>query len=321
MIVYYSCCAPRPLYTGGAHLRDEMMNKPVTIRLIKYIWMGCLGIFLCAALAHGLEVPKLNGRVNDFAGMLSSATENQLETVLTDLERTDSTQIVVLTIPSLEGENIEEYSIRVADAWKIGQKKIDNGAILIISKNDRKLRIEVGYGLEGTLTDLIAGRIIGNIIAPQFKTGNFDQGVTDGVQAMIQVVRGEFKATEETRRAPGPSRGHSNLFSVVVFLFLINLMGRIRRPLGALFGGILFPILGAMFFNLGLLWSVLMIPIGVICGLLMSLFGSPLSFSSTPSQRRHGGGFWLGGGGGGFGGGGFSGGGGGFGGGGASGGW
>lgn len=299
------------------------MNKPVTIRLIKYIWMGCLGIFLCAALAHGLEVPELKGRVNDFAGMLSPATENQLETVLKDLERTDSTQIVVLTIASLEGENIEEYSIRVADSWKIGQKGLDNGAILIISKNDRKLRIEVGYGLEGTLTDLMAGRIIGNIIVPRFKTGNFDQGVMDGVQAMIQVVRGEFKATQGNRRAPSSTREHSNLFSVIVFLFLINLMGRIRRPFGALSGGILFPILGAMFLNLGLFWTALMIPIGAICGLVMSFFSPPLSSSSATVHRRHGGGYWLGGGGG-FGGGGFggfSGGGGGFGGGGASGGW
>ena len=286
--------------------------------------MGSLVIFLCAVLAHGLEVPELKQRVNDYADMLSPSTENQLETVLSDLERTDSTQIVVLTLPSLEGENIEEYAIRVAESWKIGQKGLDNGAMLIISKNDRKLRIEVGYGLEGSLTDLMAGRIIRNIIAPQFKAGNFDQGVTDGIQGMIQVVRGEFKAAEKTRRlAPRASRWHSNLFSIIVFLSLVNMIGRIRRPLGALSGGILFPILGAMFFNLGLFWSLLMIPIGAIGGLVMSLFGPPLSFGPSSTQRRSGGGYWLGGGGG-FGGGGFggfSGGGGGFGGGGASGGW
>ncbi len=309
------------------------MNKPVTIRLINCIGLGSLFIFLFAALAHGLDVPKLKGRVNDYARILSSATENQLETVLGNLEQTDSTQIVVLTLPSLEGENIEEYSIRVADSWKIGQKGLDNGAILIISKNDRKLRIEVGYGLEGTLTDLMAGRIIGNIMVPQFKAGNFDQGVADGVQAMIQVVRGEFKATEEnrltgTRSAPW----HMSLFSLGVFFFLVNMLGRIRRPLGALSGGILFPILGAVFFNFGLFWSLVMIPMGSIAGLVMSFFGSPLSYSPSP-LRRHGGGFGLGSGssfgsggfgGGGFGGGGFggfSGGGGGFGGGGASGGW
>jgi len=305
------------------------MKKAVIVKLINYIWMGCLVISVCAGLAHGLDVPQLKGRVNDYAGMLSSATGNQLETVLDNLEQTDSTQIVVLTLPSLEGENIESYSIRVAETWKAGQKKLDNGALLIISKNDRKIRIEVGYGLEGTLTDLMAGRIIGNIIVPQFKAGNFDQGVMDGVQAMIQAVRGEFKATEKNRR-PGhlPDRGGPSIFSLIVFVFLINMMGRIRRPLGALSGGILFPILGAMFFNMGLFWSVLMIPFGAIGGLVMSFLGPPLSFSSsfTPGgsgRSGPGGGFWLGGGGlggsGSFGG--FSGGGGGFGGGGASGGW
>ena len=157
-----------------------MMTKYVMRRLIQNIWMGSLFVFLCAAQAYGLEVPILKGRVNDYAGILSSTTENQLETVLNELEQADSTQIVVLTLPSLEGENIEDYSIRVADSWRIGRKGLDNGAILIIFKNDRKLRLEVGYGLEGTLTDLIAGRIIGNIIVPQFKNGNFDQGVIDG---------------------------------------------------------------------------------------------------------------------------------------------
>lgn len=304
------------------------MNKPVMIRLINYIWLGSILIFFCAVHAYGLEVPKLKGRVNDYAGMLSSSTKNQLETVLSDLEQTDSTQIVVLTLPSLEGENIDEYAIRVADAWKIGRKKLDNGAILIISKNDRKLRIEVGYGLEGTLTDLMSGRIIRNIIVPQFKTGNFDQGVMDGVQGMIQVVRGEFTAAQESSRpASRSNRGHPNLFSLLVFLFLVNMLGRIKRPLGALSGGILFPILGLMFFNLGFLWVLLMIPIGALGGLVMSFFGSPLGMGSSFTPRKSGGGFWLGGGGlggGGFGGGGFggfSGGGGGFGGGGASGGW
>jgi uncharacterized protein len=182
----------------------------------------------------------------------------------------------------------------------------------------------VGYGLEGTLTDLMAGRIIRNIIAPQFKAGNFDQGVTDGVQSMIQVVRGEFKVTESVRTpAAHPSPWHANIYSIIVFLFLVNMMGRIRRPLGAVSGGILFPILGAMFFNLGFLWILMLIPIGAVAGLVMGLFGSPLSFGHGLSHRRSGAGFWLGGGGriggGGFGG--FSGGGGGFGGGGASGGW
>ena len=293
-------------------------------RFIKYVWMISLLVFMGAALCHGLEVPTLKKRVNDYAGMLSSTTERQLETTLQDLEQTDSTQIVVLTLRSLEGENIEDFSMRVVESWQIGQRGLDNGALLIISIKDRKIRIEVGYGLEGTLTDLMAGRIIRNIIAPQFKAGKFDQGVTDGIQSMIQVVRGEFKATESSRPpASRHSPWHGNIYSIIVFLFLVNMMGRIRRPLGAVSGGIHFPVLGAMFFNLGFLWILMLIPIGALGGLVMSLFGAPLSFSHGLTHRRSGGGFWLGGagriGGGGFGG--FSGGGGGFGGGGASGGW
>ena len=302
------------------------MNKPLWMRRISSLGIVGLVLFFCLAPVHGSEVLALKGRVNDYAGILSPAAESRLETVLGDLERTDATQIVVLTLPSLGGETIEEYGIRVADTWKIGQKGLDNGAILIISKNDRKLRIEVGYGLEGTLTDLMAGRIIGNIIVPRFKAGDFDQGITEGVQAMIQAVRGEFKA--ENRPAPSSIPWHGNLFSVIVVLFLINLMGRIRKPMGALAGAGLFPILGALFFNPGLFWTLVMIPIGALGGLAMSFFGSPLSFSSSSFHGRHGDGFRLGGGRGfgggsfgGFSGGGFSGGGGGFGGGGASGGW
>jgi len=133
----------------------------------------CLsGIFLLiwASYAFGLDVPALKGRVNDYGNILSSSTEGQLEAVLGELERTDSTQIVVLTIPSLEGGSLEDFSIRVADQWKIGQENKDNGAILLISKNERKLRIEVGYGLEGSLTDLISGRIIRDILREVIST-------------------------------------------------------------------------------------------------------------------------------------------------------
>jgi uncharacterized protein len=301
-----------------------MMNKPLWMRRISSLGIVGLVILFCLAPVHGSEVPALKGRVNDYAGILSPAAESRLETVLGDLERTDATQIVVLTLPSLGGETIEEYGIRIADAWKIGQKGLDNGAILIISKNDRKLRIEVGYGLEGTLTDLRAGRIIGNIIVPRFKAGDFEQGITEGVQAMIQVVRGEFKA--ENRPAPSAVPWHENLFSIILVLFLINIMGRIRKPMGALAGAGLFPALGALFFNPGPFWTLVMIPVGALGGLAMSFFGPPIRSGPASFISRHGDGFRLGGGrslgGGSFGGfGGFSGGGGGFGGGGASGGW
>ncbi|EKD33964.1 MAG: hypothetical protein ACD_75C02524G0008, partial [uncultured bacterium] len=148
--------------------------------------------------AEGMEVPPLTARVNDYARILSGATVQQLESVLATLEREESTQLAVLTINSLEGENLEEFSLQVAERWRLGQKGRDNGALLLIAKNERKLRIEVGYGLEGALTDLTSGRIIRDIITPQFRNGNFDQGVIDGVRAMIGAVRGEFSA-------PGPA--------------------------------------------------------------------------------------------------------------------
>ena len=131
---------------------------------------------LAALPALALDPPPLHGRVNDLAGMIGPAAKQQLNAVLADLERTDSTQIAVLTVPSLEGDSLEDFSIRVAEAWKIGQKGKDNGALLVVSKADRKIRIEVGYGLEGRLTDILAGQIIDNVITPRFKAGDMDGG-------------------------------------------------------------------------------------------------------------------------------------------------
>jgi uncharacterized protein len=272
-----------------------------------------------------LEVPRLQGRVNDYARLLSAPIARHLEAQLAELERTDSTQIVVLTIASLEGDSLEDFSIRVAEQWGIGQKGRDNGAILLIAKRDRKIRIEVGYGLEGKLTDLISGRIIRDIIGPQFKMGRFDQGVSDGVAAMIAAVRGEYAATQPSGQGGYHDRngGSGGLFALLVFFFLLRMAGRIHRGLGAVVGGVIAPIAGLFFFRVGLLGALLLIPFGLLAGFLSGLFGSPLSHSHMRSRSRHTT-FWTGGFGGGFssgGFGGFSGGGGGFGGGGSSGGW
>jgi uncharacterized protein len=285
-----------------------------------------MALFLLPVESAGaLDVPQLKGRINDYAGILSASTEKQLGTLLANLEKTDSTQIVVLTLPSLEGENLEAFSIRVAETWKIGQKGLDNGAILLVALKQRKIRIEVGYGLEGRLTDLVAGRIIRNVIVPRFKTGNFNQGIADGVAAMIGVVQGEYEPPQTSRGKNTPAGGfHSIFVSLLAFVFFINVLGRVRRGLGAAAGGFLAPIFGGLLFHLGLMGTVLLIPVGVLAGFFLGGLGGPLVFGHAPSRRsRSGGGiFWGGGGGfssGGFGG--FSGGGGGFGGGGASGGW
>ena len=138
-------------------------------------------------------IPPARGYVNDTAGILSPEAKNQVERFLADFQRSDSTQIAVLTIPSLQGEDLEGYSVRVAQSWGIGQKGKDNGALLLVAKAERAVRIEVGYGLEGQLTDLLAGRIVDQEIVPRFKSGDFDGGVKAGVQAMAGAVRGAYK--------------------------------------------------------------------------------------------------------------------------------
>ncbi len=297
----------------------------------RWKWMAAAGAVLFSALAmpgalYALAPPPLKGRVNDYAAMLSASTARALSISLQELEQSDSTQIVVLTIPSLDGEPLEGFSLRVAEQWRIGQKGHDNGALLLIAKKERKVRIEVGYGLEGTLTDIAAGRIIRNVIVPRFRAGDFDRGVLDGVQAMVAAVRGEYSAADK-RTADGREKMNWNAvtFALFIFLALINLLGRLRRPLGAAAGGVFFPIAAAVLANLNWIWILGMIPIGVAAGFILSFFGAPLSFSNYgTSHSRRGRNWYIGSSGGGssFGGfGGFSGGGGGFGGGGASGGW
>jgi len=272
-------------------------------------------LFFQVAPLAALEIPRLDSRINDTAKMLSGQTKTGLETLLAGFESTDSTQIVVLTIPSLEGEVLEEYSMRVVEALGIGQKGSDNGALLLVARDERKLRIEVGYGLEGSLTDLVAGRIVGGVIVPRFKEGKFDQGIHDGVIAMVDAVRGEFVASAANTKT-GNDSDPAGLIFIAIFAF--SFIGRVlhnKQKVAAGVGALASPVMGLMFLPQLGFWLLALIPLGALGG----LFVSSLSASS-------GGGFYSGGSGGfgrssgGFGGG-FSGGGGGFGGGGASGGW
>ncbi|MFA5516435.1 MAG: TPM domain-containing protein [Desulfuromonadales bacterium] len=169
---------------------------------------------LCAA---AVEIPAARGYVNDRADILAPATERKLEQFLRGFEQSDSTQIVVLTVPSLEGEPVEAYAIQAAQAWGIGQKGKDNGALLLIARDERKIRIEVGYGLEGRLTDLLAGRIVDYEISPRFRAGDFDSGVLAGVQAMAEAVRGEYQGAGRTSRRDG-ERSPWGLLALLLFL-------------------------------------------------------------------------------------------------------
>jgi uncharacterized protein len=294
-------------------------------------WVRMLGVLLCMAVllpweAEALEVPALKGRVNDYAGMLSPEAENRIETLLKDLEAKDSTQVVVLTVPSLDGDSLEDFSMRVAERWKIGRQRLDNGAILVIARDDRKVRIEVGYGLEGLLTDLTAGRIIRDRIVPEFRAGRFDQGVLNGVAALTEVVRGEYQAPAQPMNGPAASGAEDLAPFLLVFVFLVSMLGRVSRPLGTAGGGFLMPFLGHMAFAPGPLMLLGLGGLGLLVGyVLASIAGAASSKGPRFPGRGGPGGFPIGfpRGSGGFsaGGGGFSGGGGGFGGGGASGSW
>lgn len=284
----------------------------------------CLTMVLPKA-AGALEVPQLKGHVNDYANVLNPSQAGRLETKLTEFEKTDSTQIVVLTIPSLEGEDLEGYSIRVAEAWKIGWKGQDNGVILLISQAEKKIRIEVGRGLEGKLTDLISGRIIRTVIVPYFKRGDFDGGIEAGTSAIIEAVRGEFKARDRAASGGASTKGSvSSMFTLAIFLIIALLfLTAISKVMGAIAGAVGLPIAGSLAFG-ALSFPILAVLAGA--GLLLGLF---LGFLAGHRPGGWGGGPFIGGGGfGGWsdsdssgGGSDFSGGGGDFGGGGASGDW
>src|SRR6202049_3354445 len=149
-----------------------------------------LALLLCWAFAAfaDVEVPPLSGRVVDQTATLSSGDMASLTQSLKDLEARKGSQIAVLIVPTTAPETIEQYSIRVAEAWKIGRKKVDDGALLVVAKDDHRLRIEVGYGLEGALTDVTARRIIDEIITPKFKNGDFAGGISAGVDMIMRVV-------------------------------------------------------------------------------------------------------------------------------------
>lgn len=156
--------------------------------------MNKLALFLCACLtalaALAADVPYLTGRITDNAEILGDATKQKLNSQLKALEDETAIQIVVLTVPSLEGESIESYAENVFNTWKLGQKGKDNGVLVLVAPNERRMRIEVGYGLEGSLTDVAASRIVRNVMTPRFKEGNYNAGVEAGVKAIIDLFDG-----------------------------------------------------------------------------------------------------------------------------------
>ncbi len=241
------------------------MKRRIAVLLL-FLGMAALVI---PSVAGALPVPPLTAHINDYAHMISESAAGGLERELAGLEKTDSTQIVVLTIPGLEGENIEEFSIKVAEAWRIGSKGVDNGVILLIVRDDRKVRIEVGRGLEGRLTDLVSGRIIRNSIIPRFKAGDFDGGVRAGVGGIIEAVRGEY--TAEGREPGHGHRATTPIFTLLIFLFIATVFaGALSKVFGAAVGAVGLPIAAKLCFP-ALSYPILggLAFLGLVIGLLI----------------------------------------------------
>jgi uncharacterized protein len=265
-----------------------------------------------------VAVPPLSGRVVDQTGTLSSSDIASLTQKLKDLETRKGSQVAVLIVPTTQPEAIEQFSIRAAEAWKIGRRKIDDGALLVVAKDDRKLRIEVGYGLEGSLTDATAGRIINEVIVPKFRNGDFAGGISAGVDRIIAVIDGEKLPAPVSRGQESDWASNLNLTNPLWLFVLIIIGGILRSVLGRLMGA--FATSGVV----GLLaWLVAgSLAASLILGLIafvLTMFGETIV--SSGGRGGYLGGGWVGGGGGSGDSGGFSGGGGGFGGGGASGSW
>lgn len=241
-----------------------------------------------------LEVPAWTGPVNDLAQVMTDQQRQELTDYLTNLNNQTGIQMAVLTVPSLEGDSIEDFSFRTASAWKLGQEKEDNGALLVVSEGDRELRIEVGYGLEGVLTDAKSGLIIRNIITPHFRNGDYGTGIVEGIKNMVGVATEDAQLISAEMTEEEGLDGQSLVVAIIFFslyfailTFAITKSVKSRRNGSSSTGTVRMPT--------------------STFGSSTSSFGS--SFSSRSSFS------------GGFGGGGFSGGGGSFGGGGASGKW
>lgn len=270
-------------------------------------------LLIPAGSLWALDLPALTGYVNDTADMIDQPTEDQIVKLLSDLETSDSTQVVVVTVNSLEGLPIEEYGIKLADTWKIGRKKRDNGVIFLVSKNDRKMRIEVGRGVEGVLTDLLSGRIVDTIVAPLFKEGKYDEGFLEGSKAIVQAVKGEYVNDGKDAKEPSPFSAYV-IFMLIGFYFVVVFISSFSKIVSGLAGAGALPAIvhfGVM--PIGITGWIIAGVIGLIAAFILPFI--PIGGSSGRSGRRSGSSSI------GSSGGGFSGGGGSFGGGGASGGW
>lgn len=287
--------------------------------------LALCGFVATASAQQGLQpVPQLSARVTDLAAVLSAAEESALSTVLADFEARKGVQIAVLTVPSVKPEEIEQYSIRVVDSWRLGRSGVDDGALLIVAVEDRRVRIEVGRGLEGAITDLTAHRIIDEDILPAFRSGDYAAGIAGGVERLVAVADGEpLPPPQPSWQRDGSAVGDLfGLLFIVVLASSILLSKVLGRLLGALSTGGLVGVI--VWFASGAVLATVLAAIGAFVIALVAGFLPAEAFAGRRGHGRSpggfGGGIGRGGHGGSFGGG-FGGRGGGFGGGGASGRW
>lgn len=278
---------------------------------MKQIWAVLFALLLTGAAQAEVAVPPLSARVTDLTATLDAQQTQALESRLAAFEANKGAQIAVLLVPTTQPETIEQFALRVVEAWKLGRKGVDDGALLLAAKDDRALRIEVGYGLEGALNDATAKRIIAEIITPFFRRGEFYAGIDSGTAAMMRVIEGEPLPQPKRAAVSGSYDIESLLF--VAFGLVVVVGGMLRALLGR------FPAAALMGGGLGVLAWLTVAPllvalfIGLMAFVFVLLGGSGRGFGGRGRSGFGGGGFG--------GGGGFSGGGGGFGGGGASGRW
>ncbi len=314
----------------------RLLRTPLRLTVIPYLAILCLAIFLQAPLM-ALDVPFLAGRVNDLAQFLDSQAELQLESVLEQLENATGAQVAILTLPNLEGEPLEDYSIRVVETWELGREGIDDGILLLVSRDDRKIRIEVGYGLESTLTDLRTKKIVSNLMVPRFRDGDFAGGITAAVEVIDATVRGQedlippsLHDSTEGDMTDAPLL--EKLIFLGVFSVVVGTFAMISIASSGCMGWFLYLFLMPFFFSFPaaifgptagtIAWLLWVVAFPVLRFLLRSTGWGERLRSWTPNTAgwsrswSSGGGGWSSGGGGGF-----SGGGGSFGGGGASGSW
>lgn len=280
---------------------------------ILYARVFLLALLLTGAAQADVVLPPLTHRVTDLTATLDVQQIQTLETRLAQFEKNKGTQFAVLIVPTTQPETIEQFGIRVVEAWKLGRKGVDDGALLLVAKDDHSLRIEVGYGLEGVLNDATANRIIDEVIVPRFKRGDFYSGIESGLAAMMQIVNGEPLPPPKRASASGKFDIESMLF--IAFGLVVVVGGMLRAMLGR------FPAAVLMGGVLGVLAWLTVAPllVAVLAGAAAFIF--VLLGGGGRGFGGYGGGGFGGGSGGYGGGGGFSGGGGGFGGGGASGRW